>query len=144
MINDITVRKAEIADIPQLIKMNDEFNGPGATFESMKNSLENNKGEIVFVAAYNGNAIGFVCGQLYQSICYHDGFQCELTELFISQKYRRMGIATMLVNHLEGEFTRNSGKEIILKTGNDNTRAQAFYESLGYHKFDEVLYFKEL
>ena len=144
MINNITIRKAEIADIPQLIKMNDEFNEPGATFESMKNSLENNKSEIVFVATCGGKAVGFVCGQLYQSICYNDGFQCELTELFISRRYRKMGIATRLVKHLEGEFAQNNGKEIILKTGVNNTKAQALYESLGYRKFDEVLYFKEL
>ena len=35
---NVVIRKAETCDILDLIKLNDELNGPGATFDSMKDS----------------------------------------------------------------------------------------------------------
>jgi len=141
---NIIIRKAEITDIPQLIQLNDEFNGQGATYESMKKSLTNDNGEIVFVAAHNEIVIGFICGQTYESICYAHGYQCEITELFVCKEYRRAGIATKLIKRLEAEFIKLGGMEIILKTGDDNFKAQALYEGCDYERHDEVLYFKEI
>ena len=141
---DVTIRKAQLQDIPDILQMNDDFNGPGATIESMTDSLRNNEREIVIIAAHNDRAIGFVCGQMYRSVCYADGLQGELTELYVCSAYRRKGIATKLIKHIEGEFARNDVREIILKTGMDNENAQRFYENCGYEDYEEVVYFKDI
>ena len=65
---DIIIKEAQIHDIPALFKLNNELNGVGlSTVESMKESLENNKNEIIFVAVCDNEVVGFICGQLYSS-----------------------------------------------------------------------------
>ena len=130
---DVIIRRAQIHDIPDILQLNDEFNGVGlSTVESMKQSLENNKNEIVFVAVCNEKAVGFICGQLYSSICYSNSMQCEITELFVKENYRNKGIASMLMEQLEHEFIKNNANEIVLVTGINNLKAQKFYEKCGY------------
>jgi len=129
---DIIIRKAQTYDIPSIYKMNNELNDTGCnTIDVMKESLTNNKNEIVFVAVHNDSAVGFICGQLYSSICYTN-LQCEITELFVSKNYRRRGIASMLIKHLEDEFAKNNVSEITVVTGRKNINAQQLYENCGY------------
>ena len=141
---DITVRKAQVQDIPGILKMNEEFNEVSSTVEAMKASLENNKNELVFVAVHNEAAVGFVCGQMYKSICYPESVQGEITELFVCENYRRSGAATKLVQHIEIEFAKNNVSEVILKTGIDNEKARRFYENCRYEDYEEVVYVKEI
>jgi len=138
------IRKAEVRDIPCLIEMNDKFNGSGATAASMKDSLENNTSEIVLVAVEKDGAVGFICGQLYKSICYTDGFLAELTELYVREEYRRKGIAAKLVSALEAEFLASNAHEIIVKTGDDNEEAHGLYLSCGYEDYEETVFCKEI
>ena len=141
---DVIIRKAQLHDIHDLLKMNKILNADGcSTAEHMKASLENNQSEIVFVAIHNGAAIGFVCGQLHPSICYSDGMLCEVSELFVYEEYRRMGIATKLLRHIEIEFKQYNALEIFLQTGKKNINAQNFYENNGYAVRERVVYLKK-
>ena len=141
---DVIIRKAEIRDIPDLIKLNDEFNGPGATLDWMKDSLMNSKNEVVFIAAVNDIVVGFICGIFWQSICYTGGFQGIIMELFVHEKYRRIGFATKLVKALEIEFVNLNVSEITLVTPITNTVGRYFYESCGYSDEKEMKYRKLL
>jgi len=140
---DIIVRKAQFHDIPDIMKMNDIMNGVGSNEDSMKNSLKNNYNEIVLVAVHNEIAVGFICGQLYPSICYANGLQCEVTELFVYEEYRKKGIASKLIAHLEHEFENNDVQEILLQTGKKNITAQRFYEKNGYVNTERIVYRKK-
>jgi len=140
---DITIRKAQLCDIPDLMSMNSIFNEAGcSTAKHMKESLENNQSEIVMVAVHNNRAIGFVCGQLHPSICYSNGMLCEVSELFVCDDYRRMGIASKLVTQLENEFKQYNALEIFLQTGKKNINAQSFYENNGYTVRERIVYLK--
>ncbi|MCL2385985.1 MAG: GNAT family N-acetyltransferase [Defluviitaleaceae bacterium] len=141
---DITIRQAEVCDIPHLLEMNEKFNGAGATAASMKESLENSMGEIVLVAITNDVVVGFICGQLYKSICYADGFLAELTELYVREEYRRKGVAAKLVSALEVKFLENNAHEIIVKTGDDNEEAHGLYLRCGYEDYEETVFSKEI
>ena len=140
---DITVRKAQINDIPELYEMNNIINEVGATTDHMKSALLNYKNEIVLVAIHNDAAVGFICGQMYPSICYSDGLQCEVSELFVREEYRRNGVATKLITCLEREFEKNDVQEILLQTGGKNTSAQKFYEKTGYTNTKRIVYRKK-
>ena len=129
---EIIVRKPEICDISDMIKLNDEFNGVGCTVESMKGSLVNSKNEIVYVAVVDEKVVGFICGLYWQSICYADGFQGIVTELIVSEKYRRNGIATKLIQALELEFIHIDVREIVIETPVTNIAGKSFYENCGY------------
>jgi len=141
---ELIIRKAKVCDIPYLLEMNDKFNGSGATVTSMTDSLENNMGEIVLVALVKDVAVGFICGQLYKSICYADGLVAELTELYVHEGYRRKGIAAKLVSALEAKFLESNANEIIVKTGDDNKEAQGLYLHCGYEDYEETVFFKEI
>ena len=130
---DVTIREARICDTPEIQKLNEKLNGLGlSTIESMNESLENNKNELVFVALHGNKIIGFICGQLYSSICYSNSLQCEITELIVDENYRRNGIGTILMERMELEFTKNNVHEIVLLTGINNINAQKLYEKRGY------------
>ena len=139
----ITIRKAQTQDITEIVKMNEILNEVGcSTFEHMKESLENNRNEVVLVAFFNDTAIGFICGQLHFSICYSDGVMCEVSELFVHEDYRRMGVATKLIEQLENEFEKHNAIEIFLQTGRKNIKAQRFYEKNDYVVRERIVYLK--
>jgi len=140
---NVIVRKAQVCDIPELFKMNNIINEVNCTVEHMRISLEKHVNEIVLVAINDDKAIGFICGQIYPSICYSDGVQCEVTELFVKEEYRKQGVASKLIAKLEHEFELNSVQEILLQTGKKNTVAQKFYEKNGYINSERIVYQKK-
>jgi len=138
---NITIRKAQLRDIPELVKINKKFNGIDSTVESMQDAFSN-KNEIVIVAANGTEAVAFICGQVRRSICYPDGYQGVITELFVYKQFRRHGIATKLIQLLEQEFAKRNVTRIELRTWRDNKKARKCYESCGYTKAKRVVYAK--
>jgi len=141
---DVIIRKAQLNDITDLLKMNEILNENGcSTAEHVEKSLTNNKNEIVLVAIYNDFAIGFICGQLHPSICNADGMLCEVSELFVYEEYRRTGVATKLLKQLELEFEKHNPIEIFLQTGKKNINSQIFYENNGCAVRERIVYLKQ-
>lgn len=124
------VRKARPADAPSLAEMNYEFNRVRRRPSAIARSLSS-RNEIVLAATVDGEAAGFACGRTYGSFCYPEP-QAELTELYVRQRYRRMGIATRLCRAVEAEAARRGAIEIHLLTNVRNRRARALYRKLGY------------
>lgn len=136
------IRKAEPSDVKDLFKLNEDFNGKGITqLELLENSIINNDQEIVFIATVNNKAIGFCCVQIFKSMCYSK-YYAEITELYIDENFRRMGVATKMFEFIEEYFKDKSICSYQLFTGKNNTVAQLFYENRGYVKSDEIMYRK--
>ena len=139
---EITISPLQESDIPDFFEMNNKLNDVDCgTLASMKESLRNNKSELIYIAKLDEKAIGFICGQVYSSICYTSN-QGEMTELYVREDYRRLGIATMLVKNLENELINNDVHEIKIITGKKNLSAQQLYEKCGYD-YKRRAYFKE-
>ena len=68
--------------------------------------------------------------QIFKSMCYSK-YYAEITELYVDEGFRRMGIAAKIFEYVE-EYFRN--KNI--------TVAQSFYEKQGYIKSNEIMYRK--
>jgi ribosomal protein S18 acetylase RimI-like enzyme len=132
---NIKIKALHVNDIPDFIEMNNELNDVDCgTVESMTEALQQNKNELIYIAMLDNKAAGFICGQVYSSICYTSK-QGEMTELYVREEYRRLGIATMLVKHLEHELLNNNVHEITIITGVKNIKAQNLYNKYGYsHK----------
>lgn len=138
------IRTAGISDAEELFRLNEEFNGKGATeFSLLKKSLESNQQEIVFIAHNDSGAVGFCCVQIFKSMCYSKNYG-EITELYINEKYRRQGIAAEMFRYIEEYFADKNIADYQLFTGGDNISAQAFYEKQGYVRSDEIMYRKRL
>ena len=133
------IRLATTADAEQLHILNENFNGKGeTTLSNIQQSLTSNSQEIVIVAEENKILMGFVCVQLKKSFCYGD-YQPEITEVFVTQSYRRRKIATKMIEFAESYCKQNySLHKFELLTGKQNLEAQALYKGLGYSNDGEL------
>lgn len=133
------IRLANADDASQLEILNNEFNGAGeTTLQNIKESLLNNKQEIVVVAEDKGQLVGFVCVQLKKSFCY-DEYMPEVTEAYVKPDYRKQGIATRMFYFAEEKLKAEIPfHRIELLTGKSNFTARKFYRKLGYKNDDEI------
>lgn len=127
------VRIATVRDAEQLSALNDEFNGKDeTTVDNIRNSIINNKQEVVIVDDEDGVLAGFVCVQLKKSFCY-DEYMPEITEVYVNPMYRKKGIASQMITFAEDYCTKNYPlHKFELLTGKKNVIAQSVYGKLGY------------
>lgn len=127
------VRIATVRDAEQLGILNDEINGKDeTTIDNIRNSIVNNKQEVVIVDDENGVLVGFVCVQLKKSFCY-DEYMPEITEVYVSLGYRKKGIASEMITFAEEYCIKNYPlHKYELLTGKKNVVAQSVYGKLGY------------
>ncbi len=139
------VRIATVRDAGQLSVLNDEFNGKDeTTIDNIRNSIINNKQEVVIVADENGVLAGFVCVQLKKSFCYND-YMPEITEVYVVPTYRKRGIASEMITFAENYCTKNYPlHKYELLTGKKNTIAQSVYGKLGYIDDNELHLSKQI
>ena len=133
------IRIATVQDAEQLEILNNEFNGDGeTTLDNIRDSLANNKQEIVVIDEQNGELTGFVCVQLKKSFCYDD-YMPEITEVYVKPHYRRNGIARAMITCAE-EYCKKRFPlhKFELLTGTENNGAQSVYAKLGYSEDGEL------
>ena len=64
-----------------------------------------------------------------------------LNDLFVAERFRKRGVARLLMDTAR-EFAEGVGaKERALSTGKENKSAQRLYESLGYKKDEEFFHY---
>ena len=127
------VRIATVQDAEQLEILNNEFNGEGeTTLDNIRNSIANNKQEVIVVDEQNGELTGFVCVQLKKSFCYDD-YKPEITEVYVKHQYRRCGVARTMIAYAE-EYCKSHYPlhKFELLTGAENNVARIAYAKLGY------------
>lgn len=135
----VMVRIATVDDAEQLNILNIEFNGEGETsITNIRNSLVNNKQEVVIVADEDAMLVGFVCVQLKKSFCY-DEYMPEITEVYVKPTYRKRGVASEMISFAENYCSKNYPlHKYELLTGRKNLVAQAVYSKLGYADDNEL------
>ncbi len=133
------VRTATINDAEQLNILNEEFNGESETsIDNIRNSLMNNKQEVVIVADEDDMLVGFVCVQLKKSFCY-DEYMPEITEVYVKPAYRKRGLASEMITFAEAYCSKNYPlHQYELLTGQENLVAQTVYNKLGYVDDNEL------
>jgi ribosomal protein S18 acetylase RimI-like enzyme len=141
----IDIRLANPSDAKALSEMNYEFNKVRMKPDTLCLKLLKGR-EIVALALVGGVAVGFACGQVYDSICYPKA-HAEITELFVKATSRRSGVATSLIAFMEKQLARRKVTHIHILTGSRNKPAQGLYRKLGYkHNRSrlELLYEKDI
>ena len=90
--------------------------------------------ETTVLAEIDGQAAGFACLRLVPYMSGDDRY-AELTDLFVAEPFRRRGVASALMAHVERLAREGGASGILLMTGFDNPEAQAFYRAVGYADF---------
>ena len=136
------IRRATAKDAAGVYELNNLFNGIGwTTLDLMQNVLENSAktGEIVLVALDGDIYVGFCCCAVIRSICYAEPY-CELTEIYIREKYRRSGVGTALTSAMESECEKLGINHFHLAIAFDNVGSNKMCDNLGYK---QTAYFYE-
>jgi GNAT superfamily N-acetyltransferase len=131
----ITIKILEASDIPRIMSafLNSEWHTPESYFHGLLSEQE--KGKIVFLVAYDGNAItGFV---LIKWQAYYPPFAekniPEIRDLRVLAEFRRRGVATTLLDEAEKRiFERSPVVGIGVGLYADYGAAQRIYVKRGY------------
>jgi ribosomal protein S18 acetylase RimI-like enzyme len=115
-----------------LARLNAEFNGSSDHPEYLAKRLTDSSCvEQPLLAEVDGHVVGFAALRIVPCIFYADPHG-ELTELFVEEQYRRMGVAQELLSLAEKIAKEKGVKELFVLTDETNQVAQMFYNSTGY------------
>jgi GNAT superfamily N-acetyltransferase len=142
------IEKAELKHLPSLgAVFNDyrvHFNQPSDPEKSRAFIEERirDKTAVVFLAIDDetGDCMGFtllypVFSSLKTSRIW------TLNDMYIAEKYRKFGLATKLLERVKELAVESDAAWIMLKTGEENLKAQALYEKFGFVKDREHCYY---
>jgi ribosomal protein S18 acetylase RimI-like enzyme len=110
------------------------------TKKNILNILKNFENKI-FVSEIDDQVIGFVHGQIYQTLYYSK--MINVLGLAVLQGFQHQGIGTELLKRLENWAKEVGASGIRLNSGNERTDAHKFYEHLGYKKIKEQFNYKK-
>ena len=140
------IKKASVSDLHQLVPLFDAFRqcyDKESDLTASTNYLaERLKREesLVYIAVDNQEIIGFA--QLYptfSSISLKKYWM--LNDLYVSPTYRKQGIAKLLINRTKQMAKDTDSMGIIIETRITNNSANHLYDSVGFQKDGEHLYY---
>jgi ribosomal-protein-alanine N-acetyltransferase len=130
----LTIRRAQPADIPQIVAVERiAFNDPWDE-RTLRESLAFYP-ETFFVAKDNGEIAGFVAGGVEDT---GEEVYGHVMNLAVAPEYRRRGIGQQLIRRLEQEYTVLGASGVQLEVRIGNTGAQEFYRRLGYREVFQI------
>ncbi len=130
----LTIRRAQPADIPQIVAVERiAFNDPWDE-RTLRESLAFYP-ETFFVAKDNGEIAGFVAGGVEDT---GEEVYGHIMNLAVAPEYRRRGIGQQLIHRLEQEYAILGASGVQLEVRIGNTGAQEFYRRLGYREVFQI------
>lgn len=131
----IITRPAVPADAAAILGLNIAANDVRASEAHIAAHIESSaQYEMPFVATIDGRVVGLACLRLLPCLC-DEAPYAELTELIVGPPYRRMGVGTKLIRHVEVTARAGGAHTLVLMTAWRNTAAHAFYHALGYRLY---------
>ncbi len=138
------VRVATRDDAPHLLPMFEAFYGayfrPKTVGAIREHLAAASAVDLVLIAEDGGAPVGFASLRLLPQI-ESDVTHAELSDLFVEERHRRRGIGRALVAFAERLARERGSSRIVLATGLDDARAQAFYRAVGFE--DHALQMKK-
>lgn len=152
MQNNFTVRKAQIADLDEILRLNFELfkkehkeYDPGLNLdwtygigkEIFKDSIENNDG-FNAVAVGNNKIIGYLRGSLFQ-LSWKKGCGAELDSMFVDENHRNQGIGKRLGLEFIKWCKQKKIDYVDVRASGKNELGIDFYKQIGFKNYDVVL-----
>jgi ribosomal protein S18 acetylase RimI-like enzyme len=139
----ILIKAATPADAQDLARLNAAFNGGSDPAERLAERLADPASvEQVLLAEVDGLVVGFAALRIVPCVLYADPHG-ELTELFVEQAYRRLGVGRELLSCAEKIARERDVRELVILTDETNHVSRSFYAAMGYES-GEVAFSKGL
>ena len=134
LLRDVNERDAEA-----LAQLMTEFSQLTTSAAQIQGRLARSRGiEHPILAELDGHVVGFASFRLLHSLG-GDAPYAEITELFVSEHYRRQGIARALMTELEMRARAAGASNLDVLTAADNETAIALYRAMGFEEFSIAL-----
>jgi len=124
-IDDVIIRHINMQDIDGILNVENRCFGIPWSRESFEYEIEENEKARYVVAQYNGNIIGYV--GLWKIL--DEG---HITNVAVLKQFRKMGIATLMLNKLFKEAKEEGINSFTLEVGKTNAIAISLYEKFGF------------
>lgn len=133
---EIQTRLAGPEDAPALARLNRTFNESRLPAEHYAARLANpHRVDTPILAEMDGTVVGFANLRILPTVFYQDPY-AELTELFVLETGRRLGIGRLLLGHAERMASEAGAEEMIVLTGAQNHAALELYRAADYQDQD--------
>lgn len=150
--DNINIRKANMADLFEIQKLNKELfelefnNFDSSLIEDWPLTQEGKeyfedaiKNDIVLVACVDGKIVGYLAGTLNSQFSYNNIIQAELDNMCIMNEYRKSGIGSKLFEEFKKICKENGINEIKVIASYNNSNAIMFYKSNGFKESELTL-----
>lgn len=141
----LTIRLAKVDDYKDICKISCDDLGYNCNEELVKTRLEelDLKNERVFVADYDGKAVGYLHAQVYKTLYFDE--LVNFLGLAVSKEYRKHKIGTKLIKAIENWALSIGINKIRVNSGYSRKEAHEFYRKLGYkNEKEQIRFLKEL
>ncbi|HOU11821.1 MAG TPA: GNAT family N-acetyltransferase [Anaerolineae bacterium] len=133
------LRAAREEDAEALAQLISDFTGLTTTPAQMQRRLVRSRGiEHPIVAELDGKVVGFASLRLLYYLG-EDAPYAEISELFVSERYRRQGVGQALMVELEAQARAAGASSVSVLTAADNEAAGELYRAMGFQEFSIAL-----
>lgn len=129
--NGIRIRAAKDDDVEKMYRLEQICFDIEAFSTHQLQYLINTKTAVSFVAEYDGDLAGFVIGLTNRN---RFGKYGRVYTLDVDDRFRRMGIATMLLDSLTERLRQAGCTKCFLEVKLDNDSAIPLYEKMGFER----------
>ena len=98
--------------------------------KTFTDKMKNDDKNIAYVAEYDGEIIGIMCGSINSSYNHFNEY-ADLIALYVDPKYQGLGIGSSFKNIFEQWATENGATQYVIGVLKDNLKARKVYESWG-------------
>jgi ribosomal protein S18 acetylase RimI-like enzyme len=134
--SNFEIRRADKSDVSKLMSLAEEFMHGTATYEERLSILENalrDPDYELWTTKVNGEIVGFIDLWIIHDFC-HGGKLSYIQNLYVTPKYRRLGIGSQLLQKIIERAKERGALEIHVVTKFDNKRAIQLYKKHGLTK----------
>lgn len=133
------IRDAGEADADAIARLMTEFTRLTTTAAEVRERLARSQGiEHPILAEADGSVAGFASLRLVNYLG-EDAPYAEISELFVSEAFRRRGIARALMAELERRARAAGASSLAVLTAADNDPALTLYRTMGFEQFSIAL-----
>lgn len=121
----VSLRAATLADLPQLVAIDQASNPHAWTHNQFSGSL-NDPHSHIWLAEKNQHIVAFI---VWQTVC----DESELHLIATHPQYRQHGYASQLIEQMLQHAKQNQVSRIFLEVRHSNVAAQNLYTKHGFH-----------